>query len=133
MRWLTFLVFRGEAPRPDVHLDRSQQELGRGESGIARVATNSSSFIPASMWQLHERASISVVAHRDSVTPHLLYRWRKLTLEEEAVAFSNEDKAPIAEPSGKLSSAVSFESSILTCLPLLRAAWQVCAQEDSEC
>ena len=41
---------------------------------------------------LDERASISVVARRNSVAPNLLYRWRRLMLEGGAVAVSNDDE-----------------------------------------
>jgi len=40
---------------------------------------------------LDDRASISVVARRNGVAPHLLYRWRRLMLERGSVAVSEDD------------------------------------------
>ena len=40
---------------------------------------------------LEERASISVVARRNGVAPNLLYRWRRLMLDGEAVAVAEDD------------------------------------------
>ena len=40
---------------------------------------------------LDDRASISVVARRNSVAPNLLYRWRRLMLEGGSVAVSEDD------------------------------------------
>jgi transposase len=40
---------------------------------------------------LDDRASISVVARRNGVTPNLLYRWRRLMLEGGSVAVSEDD------------------------------------------
>lgn len=41
---------------------------------------------------LDERASISVVAHRNGVDPNLLYRWRRLMLEGGSVAVAGDDE-----------------------------------------
>ena len=40
---------------------------------------------------LEDGASISVVARRNGVTPNLRYRWRRLMLDEGAVAVSEDD------------------------------------------
>jgi transposase len=40
---------------------------------------------------LEDRASILVVARRNSVAPNLLYRWRRLMLEGGSVAVSEDD------------------------------------------
>ena len=40
---------------------------------------------------LDDRASISVVARRKGVAPNLLYRWRRLVLEGESVAVTEDD------------------------------------------
>jgi transposase len=41
---------------------------------------------------LDDRASISVVARRNSVAPNLLYRWRRLMLEGGSVAVAEDDE-----------------------------------------
>ena len=40
---------------------------------------------------LDDRGSISVVARRKGVAPNLLYRWRRLVLEGESVAVTEDD------------------------------------------
>ncbi len=40
---------------------------------------------------LEDHASISIVARRNGVAPNLLYRWRRLMLEGESVAVTEDD------------------------------------------
>ncbi|MBG6146077.1 transposase [Labrenzia sp. EL_142] len=42
---------------------------------------------------MYEGGSISAVARRNGVAPNLLYRWRKLMLEEGSIAVTGDDSA----------------------------------------